>query len=313
MIPALVMTAGTATRLRPLSFVRAKPALPVAGDPLVCRILRWLAASGVTDVVANLHYRPDTITSILGDGSALGLRLRYSWEQPILGSAGGPRRAMTLLESDTMLIVNGDTLTDLDPQAVVAAHRSTGALITMAVVPNVEPDKYNGVLVDEDGVVTGFCPRGSAQPSYHFFGVQAIESRAIAHLSPDVPSESVKAVYPALIAGQPGSIRAYRCTAEYLDIGTPADYLATSLVIASRDGGSLTGRAVTIDPAARVDRSILWDDVTVEAGAMLRECVVTDGVTVPADTSWHGVSIRNAEGELAPGERRIDGLAIANI
>jgi hypothetical protein len=57
----------------------------------------------------------------------------------------------------------------------------------------------------------------------------------------------------------------------------------------------------------------LWDDVVVEAGAMLRECVVTDGVRVPSDTSWHGVTIRVANGDLAPGERRIDGLAIASL
>ena len=58
---------------------------------------------------------------------------------------------------------------------------------------------------------------------------------------------------------------------------------------------------------------MLWDDVVVEDGAMLRECVVTDGVRVPADTSWHGVTIRNASGDLAPGERRIEGLAIASL
>jgi hypothetical protein len=57
----------------------------------------------------------------------------------------------------------------------------------------------------------------------------------------------------------------------------------------------------------------LWDDVVVEAGTMLRECVVTDGVRVPADTSWHGVTIRVADGELMPGERRIDDLAIASL
>ena len=61
MIPALVLTAGLATRLRPLSRVRAKAALPVAGEPLVERILRWLAAAGVEEFVLNLHHLPDAI------------------------------------------------------------------------------------------------------------------------------------------------------------------------------------------------------------------------------------------------------------
>jgi NDP-sugar pyrophosphorylase family protein len=114
MIPALVLTAGLATRLRPLSLVRAKAALPVAGQPLVVRILRWLRTNGITDVVLNLHHAPDTLTRILGDGQDLGVRVRYSWETPVLGSAGGPKRAAPILGASRFLIVNGDTLTNLD-------------------------------------------------------------------------------------------------------------------------------------------------------------------------------------------------------
>ena len=99
MVPALVLTAGLATRLRPLSFVRAKAALPVAGTPLIHRILRSLSSAGVRDVVLNLHYLPHTLTRLLGDGSGLGMRLRYSWEVPVLGSAGGPKRALPLLSN----------------------------------------------------------------------------------------------------------------------------------------------------------------------------------------------------------------------
>ena len=314
MIPALVMTAGLATRLRPLSLVRAKSALPVAGDPLARRILRWLAGAGIADTVLNLHHLPHSITTLIGDGSDLGLRVRYSWEREVLGSAGGPRRAMPLLGSPTFLVVNGDTLTDFDVTAVIDRHRSTGALVTMALVPNREPEKYGGVLVDENDVVTGFCRRGSPQPSFHFFGVQVVEARAFAHLRDDVPSESVAWLYPSLIAEQHGSVRAFRCTAEYLDIGTPQDYLATSLLLAEREGrGQAIGRGARIASSARVERSVLWDDVIVEAGAMLRECIVTDGARVPADTSWHGVSLRVPTGELGPGEKVIEGLAVCSI
>ena len=75
--PALVLTAGLATRLQPLSSVRAKAALPVAGEALVLRILRSLHAAGVTRVVLNLHHRAETITREVGDGSTLGLSVRY--------------------------------------------------------------------------------------------------------------------------------------------------------------------------------------------------------------------------------------------
>jgi mannose-1-phosphate guanylyltransferase len=312
MVPALVLTAGLATRLRPLSFVRAKAALPVAGTPLIHRILRSLSSAGVQDVVLNLHHLPHTLTSLLGDGSALGMRIRYSWEVPVLGSAGGPKRAIPLLANPgTFLVLNGDTLTDVSLPALLDDHRRSGALVTMAVVPNTEPEKYSGVGVGPDGAFTGWVFRGSREPSYHFIGAQVAEPAAFASVPADTPSE-VRTLYPALVAARPGAVRAFRTQASFMDIGTPSDYLETSLLLAAREGID-TSAGAEISPTARIERSILWDDVIVEDGAMLQECVVTDGVRVPADTSWHGVTIRVAAGELTPGERRIEGLAIGSL
>lgn len=313
MIPALVLAAGLATRLRPLSFVRAKAAFPVAGEPLVRRILRWLRAAGVADVVLNLHHLPHTITEVVGDGSDLGVRVRYSWENPVLGTAGGPRRALPIIGAPTFLIVNGDTLTDLDLDALVAEHRHSGALVTMAVMPNRRPEKYSGLAVDGDGSVVGTVARGAAEPSYHFFGVQVVEARAFASVPENVPYESVGRLYPALAAACRGAVRAYCIDAESFDIGTPADYLATSLEIAARDGRSPSEDDARIEDGARVERSVLWRGAVVEAGAMVRECVVAAGARVPSDTSWHGVTIRPAGGEMAPGERRIGDLLIGNL
>jgi mannose-1-phosphate guanylyltransferase len=314
MIPALVLAAGLATRLRPLSFVRAKAAVPVAGEPLIRRILRSLAAAGVEDAVVNLHHLPHTVARVTGDGSDLGVRVRYSWETPVLGSAGGPRHALPLLGAPTFLIANGDTLTDVDVGALLAVHRHSGALVTLAVVPNTEPAKYGGVVAGADGTVTGFTRRGASTPSFHFVGVQVAEAAAFASLPDGTPHESVAALYPSLIASRRGSVRVHVTAAEFLDIGTPEDYLRTSLLIAAREpnGRARPGRS-RVDATARVTDSVLWDDVTVEAGAMLRECVVMDGATVPADTAWHGVTIRVAASPLAPGERRIGGLAVASL
>jgi NDP-sugar pyrophosphorylase family protein len=172
-IPALVLTAGLATRLRPLSYVRAKAVLPVAGEPLASRILRALAAAGLTRAVLNLHHLPHTITDAIGDGAGVGIAVRYSWECPVLGSAGAPKRALPLLFDEGVrpdarqpfLIVNGDTLTDFDVRALVDEHRAHDALVTMAVVPNTEPEKYGGVVVADDGAESGFVRRGSGEPS----------------------------------------------------------------------------------------------------------------------------------------------------
>ena len=86
------------------------------------------------------------------------------------------------------------------------------------------------------------------------------------------------------------------------------------MLVGQREGVTAdAGANCDIAPTAHVERSILWDDVVVEAGALLRETIVTDGVRVPADTSWHGVTLRRATGPLAAGERRIGDLAVAPL
>src|SRR5215510_9878669 len=148
---ALVLTAGLGTRLRPLTDVRAKPAIPVAGQPMIRRIIRWLVSRGVADLVLNLHHLPDTLTAVVGDGADLGARVRYSWEQPrVLGSGGGPRLALPLIAADPFFIINGDTLTDVDLGAIAQAHCDANAIVTLALVPNTEFERYGGVLLNAD-------------------------------------------------------------------------------------------------------------------------------------------------------------------
>jgi NDP-sugar pyrophosphorylase family protein len=302
---ALVLTAGLGTRLRPLTYVRAKAAVPVNGEPLARRAIAWLVARGVTDLVLNLHHHPASITRLVGDGSDLGARVRYSWEDPVLGSAGGPRRALPLLTEggrDSVLLVNGDTLTDVDLGAVQATHERTGARVTMALIPNPKPDKYGGVRVGDDGFVSGFTRPGTPGESYHFVGIQVAEREVFADLEDGVPAESVNALYPRLIAADPHAIAAYVSDARFRDIGTPADCLATSIELAGLEGDRMaSGRGVRVDATARVERTALWDDVTVGPGAELRECIVADGAVIPAGARYEHCAIVPA-GERSPGE-----------
>jgi NDP-sugar pyrophosphorylase family protein len=311
MIPALVLTAGLATRLRPLSFVRAKAALPIGDRAIVQRILQWLAGHGVNDAVLNLHHLPHTITRIAGDGATEGVRVRYSWEMPVLGSAGGPRRALPLLASPTFLIVNGDTLTNVDVAGLVDAHRRSGALVTMAVIPNTEPAKYGGVVADNRGVVTRFTTAGSTDLSFHFIGVQVVEGAAFASLPDNMPAESVKDLYPTLIAARPDSIRAFITDAEFFDIGTPRDYFETCMRFRTGDRKELDGSRIP-DPGSRIQDCIMWDHVQIHPGARLRRCILTDGVRVPAG-SWENMIIRRADGDVTANEQRVDDLTVAPI
>jgi NDP-sugar pyrophosphorylase family protein len=300
---ALVLTAGLGTRLRPLTLARAKAAVPVDGEPLAARVIRWLASCGVSDLVLNLHHKPESITRVIGDGSQLGVRVRYSWESSVLGSAGGPRHALPLLAggrdpSPLMLVVNGDTLTDVDLRGLADHHARSGARVTMALIPNPRPDKYGGVVVDGD-VVTGFTKRGSGIESFHFIGVQVIDATVLEPLADNAFVESVLGIYPEMMASQPGSIRAFVSNAGFHDIGTPADLLSTSLALAAaegRPGAPRHGDRVLVHPSATVEQSLLWDDVVVEPGALLRECIVADGVTIQAGEVFERRAIVMDEG-----------------
>jgi NDP-sugar pyrophosphorylase family protein len=246
---ALVLAAGLGTRLRPLTDVCAKPALPVAGEPIIRRIVRWLAAHDVKDLVVNLHYLPHTLTAVLGDGSDLSVRVRYSWEPEILGSAGGPRLALEIIGDDTFVIANGDTLTDLDVRALVDAHGRSDALVTLALVPNRKPEKYGGAIMKDDGTVTGFTARApSAKDSYHFIGVQMVHAEAFRPLAAGQRAPSIGGLYDTLIAARPGSIRGYVSDAAFWDIGTPEDYEKTSAAFEKGGGGLFRSQSVKKTP-----------------------------------------------------------------
>lgn len=314
---ALILTAGLGTRLRPLSDVRAKAAVPVNGEPMVRRVIAWLVREGIDDLVLNLHHRPASIGAVVGDGRDLGARVRYSWESPVLGSAGGPRRALPLLidsmgidassEASTFLLVNGDTLTDFPVAGLLDTHRSTKALVTMVLIRNPRPDLYGGVVV-ERGRVKAFTRRGATRENFHFIGVQAAEERAFSALEDGVPVESVGWLYPQLIEADPRAVAAHVIDAPFNDVGTPADYLHTSMALAAAEGDRMVSRTGTaIHPTAAVRRTAVWDHVTIHADATLQDCIVCDGVTIPAGSHYERCAIVKHDGRAPLADERVSG------
>jgi NDP-sugar pyrophosphorylase family protein len=260
-LPALILAAGRGVRLDPLTRILAKPAVPFRGSTLIEHVLDGLVRQGFTDLVVNLHHLPHTIAGVIGDGRQFRGRVRYSWEQPVvLGSAGGPRHALPLLDADTFLIVNSDTLCEIDFGVLIDDHRRSGAEVTLAVIPNPAPDRYGGVSMHADGAVNGFTRRGDSSGAWHFVGVQVANTSLFEPLEDGVPIDSVAKVYRDAITARPGSIRAWRTESAFVDVGTPRDYL----------------------DAAAANGSIVWPGADVSPDAALERCVVTTGVSVPS-------------------------------
>ena len=186
----------------------------------------------------------------------------------------------------------------------------------MALIPNPDPSAYGGVAVDGDGAVTGFVPRGLSNGGFHFAGIQAVEASVFAGLPPDRPAESVGGLYPSLIRGRPGCVRAFFSDVPFRDIGTPADYLATSLAIARLEQSPVPcqGAGCLIDGAARLIRTVLWDDVSVGADAELTDCIVADHACIPPGARFRHAAIVRREGrDPDPGETIIADLLVATF
>ncbi len=290
--PALVLTAGLGTRLRPLTAHRAKPSLPVARQALVARILSGLRARGISDAVLNLHHHPPSIAAIVGDGSPFGMRVRYSLEPELLGSAGGPRHALPLIDADPFFIVNGDTLTDVDLAGMLEVHRGTGARVTMAVIANPAPGHYGGIEAGHDGVARAFVgaaawrARQAEDPStprpWHFVGVQVAHHDVFAALPDHQPAETVRGIYRDLLAAEPGAVRIFASQTGFFDIGTPAEYHLSARAHAGGDDALLVSEGASVSASARLDGTIVLEGASVGAGARLERCIVCDTTRVPA-------------------------------
>ncbi len=146
----MVLAAGLGTRLRPLTYEITKPMVPVLDRPVMEHIVELLERHGFDEVIANLHYFPETISDYFGE------RLSYRVEEELLGTAGGVRACADFFGDEPFLVISGDALTDIDLGALAARHRESGGIATLAVKKVPDTREYGVVLHDREGRITGF-------------------------------------------------------------------------------------------------------------------------------------------------------------
>jgi NDP-sugar pyrophosphorylase family protein len=283
---AMLLAAGLGTRMRPLTLIRAKPALPVLNRPLLQWSLEALAHAGVTEVMVNLHYLPGSVKRAVGR-SPFGLKVAYSHERRILGTAGGPRRVRAFFGRDPFLLVNGDVLFGFDLRKLLAAHRRSGAAVSLALLPNPDPRRYGSVVTGPDGRVRSLAglPRPARGAQSLFTGIHVIDPVLLDRLPPG-PSDSVRDLYaPMVAAGE--HVNGVRVKGAWYDLGSPSLYLASHRSMLARGfrdvrRGSLVHPTAHVHPDAVVARSAIGAGARVEAGAQVRGSVLWDGVRVGA-------------------------------
>jgi NDP-sugar pyrophosphorylase family protein len=302
---AMVLAAGYGLRMRPLTSLRAKPALPVLNRPLLHWTLERLARAGVREVVVNTHHLPETIARAVRSARGLGLRIRPVHEPEILGTGGGPRAVRRLLGEEPILLVNGDVLFTMDLRALVARHRRTGARATLALRPN--PGGYSRVVSDRRGRILSIAGRPApARGTVSLFASVHVLEPALLDRLPEGVSDSVLDLYvPMLAAGEP--VHGSRVRGAWYDLGRPGLYRDAQLRLLPRGGNaidrgarvsrgaavrrSVVGAGARVHEGASVERSILWERAVVEPGARVVASILTEGAIVRGGERPRGVIV----------------------
>ena len=218
----VILAGGLGTRLRPVTAQIPKPMVLVAGVPYLEHQLRLLAEQGLRDVVLLTGYLGEQIEEYFGDGSRLGLHLRYSREPAPLGTGGALREARSLL-ADEFIVIYGDSYLPIGYSSVVDRLRDTGAAGVLVLYhdPAGETDVAGNVAIDERQHVTRYDKSGATDPELRYTeaGVLALR-RAVLDLVPATGVVSLEQeVFPRLI--ERGAMAGLPTTQRFYDIGTP--------------------------------------------------------------------------------------------
>ena len=310
---AMVLAAGLGTRLRPLTYEITKPMVPVLDRPVMAHIVDLLDEHGFEEVIANLHYFPDSIREYFGE------RLSYRFEEELLGTAGGVRGCAEFFGGEPFLVISGDALTDIDLRAFAARHRQSGGVATLAVKQVADTREYGVVLHDRDGRITGFQEKPAPEEALSSLGncgIYMFEASIFDYFPARPFVDWAQDVFPVLLENDvPFHIHEIR---EYWnDVGSLSELrqgtfdalrgelrlrvqgeeVAPGVILAAGNGGdgrlpadldiegpAWIGRDVRIGAGVRLMGPIVvGDGVTVGDGAQLRDSIVFPGTGVAAE------------------------------
>ena len=199
---AMILAAGEGTRLQPLTLSTPKVLLPVAGVPLIQHILAWLRIHSIYDVAINLHYRGQAIINTLGDGSKMDMRIKYSPEEIILGTAGGVKRAGAFFDGP-FVVHYGDVLTDFSLTEMMKFHHSKKATATLSILKVSEPRSAGVVEMDTEGRISSFVEKPverAVSSNLESGGTYILEKEVLDYIPADGPSDFGHDVFPVILS-----------------------------------------------------------------------------------------------------------------
>jgi len=277
--------------------------IPVAGQPIIDRVLQKLSESGISEVVLAVNYMAGALKQYLRD-TKFGLNIKYSVEPKPLGTGGPIKYAEKLLNlriGEILLILNGDIVTDTDYRDLVAAHqkyaRTHHTVLTIALHEIKNPRRYGLAQLDSSGKILRFTekPKKSKAGGLINAGIYVTDSRLFSYLRAEKCSIE-REVFPVL-TGE-GRLCGLKQDGLWVDIGKPKDYMEASFRILDIKSGVEVADNAMVDPKARVvapsligehvkvasnakigPYAILGDDVVIGEGCRIDRSIIFNGST----------------------------------
>lgn len=297
---AIVLVGGEGTRLRPLTYDMPKPMLPVLGRPIVARIIEWLALHGIERAILSLGYRPDAFISAFPENRWAGVEISYAVEPEPLDTAGAIRFAgeQAHVTHETVVIINGDILTDLDLSALIALHGSRGGEATIALTPVEDPSAFGVVAMTADGCVRAFVEKPAKEDAPSNLinaGTYVFEPEVFERIASERRVSVEREIFPALV--KTNVLYADSSTAYWIDTGSPECYLGAQLDIVRGKRpnvilpehievapGVFVGPDVTLEGDARPP-VFIGANAIVGRGAIVEDCVIGEDCVVGASAT----------------------------
>ncbi len=279
----MVLAAGRGERMRPLSDAVPKPALPLVGEPVIASPLRLAAASGADRLVVNTWHLADAMAAAVA-AVDLPTEVAISREPALMGTAGGlvlARERGLLGARGPVLVINGDGVLDLELEPVVRRMAETDDLVSLALLPHPDPQRWSRVLLDADGRVCRIVDSGSPDPGevpLLYPGVMLVSRTALDGLEAGPGGVPERLWGPVLASGRLGGVVV---SGRWREIGTPDDYLGA--VLDHLSGRVVIDRTATVDPTATIASAFVGARAEIGRRATVRQSVVGAGVHVGHD------------------------------
>jgi NDP-sugar pyrophosphorylase family protein len=276
---AILLAGGKGTRLRPLTIHTPKPIVPIFNRPFLHYQIDLLKqVPEIDEVILSLNYQPRRIEEIFGDGSNSGIKIRYVVEPAPLGTAGAIKYAGDKL-TESVVVFNGDVLTQIDLAAVIRLHRERKARATIVLTPVDNPSAYGLVETDPEGNIRRFLekPKPEEITTNHInAGIYVLEPDTFDRIPSDVPWSIERSYFPSLVERDETFV-AYIYNGYWIDIGTPEKYVQVHRDI--MDGRYLAPPFLNL----AAPRRAIARDVRIEDGATVEgPCFIDEGVLIKA-------------------------------